>query len=178
MKIQNIYGITYSEDLKILTCSIVLISIWSSHTHQYQFDYLACSIVYSGKYSTMSWPCIPFYTWLRCTVPCLSCNTAEAECRTIHTAASNWSSTTVESRPYKVLRCSCYKNLAIANRSRDSCAQYAEGIYRHKYYTVTLKSRLRVTQGHWKRNHWTDHTRLSSSRVIWRWILLWPWNVG
>ena len=58
------------------------------------------------------------------------------------------------------------KNLAIANRSRVSCAQYAEGIYRPKCYTVTLKSRLRVTQGHWKRNHWTDHTRLSSSRVI------------
>ena len=35
------------------------------------------------------------------------------------------------------------KNLAIANRSRVSCAQYAEGIYRYKYYTVTLKSRLR-----------------------------------
>jgi len=30
-----------------------------------------------------------------------------------------------------------------------------------------LKSRLRVTQGHWKRNHWTDHTRLTISRVIW-----------
>ena len=44
--------------------------------------------------------------------------------------------------------------------------QYAEGIYRHKYYTVTLKSRLRVTQGHWKRNHWIDYTRLSSSRII------------
>ena len=56
--------------------------------------------------------------------------------------------------------------------------RYAEGIYRHKYYTVTLKSRLSITQGHWKRNHWIDHTRLSSSRVIWRWILLWPWNVG
>jgi len=70
------------------------------------------------------------------------------------------------------------KYLAIANRSRVSCAQYAEGIYRHKYYTVTLKSRLRVTQGYWKRNHWTDHTRLSSSRVIWRWILLWPWNLA
>jgi len=40
------------------------------------------------------------------------------------------------------------KNLAIANRSRVSCAQHAEGIYRHNYYTVTLKSRLRVTQGH------------------------------
>ena len=43
---------------------------------------------------------------------------------------------------------------------------YAEGIYRHKYYTVTLKFRLRVTQGHWKRNHWIDHTRLSSRQVI------------
>jgi len=62
--------------------------------------------------------------------------------------------------------------------ARQLRTQYAEGIYRHKYYTVTLKSRLRVTEGHWKRNHWIDHTRLSSSRVIWRWILLWPWNVG
>ena len=34
--------------------------------------------------------------------------------------------------------------------------QNAEGIYRHKYYTVTLKSRLNVTQDHWKRNHWLD----------------------
>ena len=38
------------------------------------------------------------------------------------------------------------KNLAIANRSRVSCAQYVEGIYRHKYYTVTLKSRLLETE--------------------------------
>ena len=51
------------------------------------------------------------------------------------------------------------KNLAIANR------QYIEGIYRPNY-SVTFKSRLRVTQGHCKRNHWTDHTRLSSNRVI------------
>jgi len=55
------------------------------------------------------------------------------------------------------------KNLTIANRSRVS-----EGIYRPKYYTVTLKSRLRVIQGHWKQNHWKDHTWLSSIRVIWR----------
>ena len=44
--------------------------------------------------------------------------------------------------------------------ARQLRTQYAEGIYRHKYYTVTLKSRLRVTQGHWKRNHRIDHTRL------------------
>ena len=50
--------------------------------------------------------------------------------------------------------------------ARQLRTQYAEGIYRLKYYTVALKSRLRVTQGHWKRNHWIDHTRLSSSRVI------------
>ena len=41
--------------------------------------------------------------------------------------------------------------------ARQLRTQYAEGIYRHKYYTVTLKSRLRVTQDHWKRNHWIDH---------------------
>ena len=34
-----------------------------------------------------------------------------------------------------------------------------------KYYTVTLKSRLRVTQGHWKQKHWIDHTRLTISQV-------------
>jgi len=54
------------------------------------------------------------------------------------------------------------KNLAIANRSRVSCAHDTlDGhVYRPKYYTVTLKFRLRVTQGHWKRNHCIDHTRL------------------
>jgi len=50
--------------------------------------------------------------------------------------------------------------------ARQLRTQYAVDIYRHKYYTVTLKSRLSVTQGHWKRNHWIDYTRLSSSRVI------------
>jgi len=50
--------------------------------------------------------------------------------------------------------------------TRQLRTQYVEGIHRPKYYTVTLKSRLRVTQGHWKRNHWTDHTRLTISRVI------------
>jgi len=57
----------------------------------------------------------------------------------------------------------------LSYRKQIACqlrTQYTEGIYKHKYYTMTLKSRLRVTQGHWKRNHWIDHTRLSSSRVI------------
>ena len=53
-------------------------------------------------------------------------------------------------------------NLAIANRSLVSCAHNTS----------------RVTQRHWKRNHWIDHTQLTISRVIWRWILSWPWNVG
>jgi len=74
-----------------------------------------------------------------------------------------------------------YHRIEITDRNDEKCKQelsyrqqiarqlhtrYAEGIYRHKYYTVTLKSTLRVTQGHWKRNHWIDHTPLSSSRVI------------
>ena len=50
--------------------------------------------------------------------------------------------------------------------ARQLRIRYPESIYRHKYYTVTLKSRLSVTQAHWKWNHWIDHTRLSSSRVI------------
>ena len=43
----------------------------------------------------------------------------------------------------------------IARQLRRQCV---EGIYRPKYYTVALKSRLRVTESHWKRNHWIDHT--------------------
>jgi len=50
--------------------------------------------------------------------------------------------------------------------ARQLRTQYAEDIYRHKCYTVTLKLRLNVTQGHWKQNHWIDHTQLSSSQVI------------
>jgi len=37
--------------------------------------------------------------------------------------------------------------------ARKLRTQYVDGIYRPKYYNVTLKSRLRVTQGHWKRNY-------------------------
>jgi len=29
-----------------------------------------------------------------------------------------------------------------------------------------VKSRLRVTQGHWKRNHWIDHTWLTKSSYL------------
>jgi len=44
--------------------------------------------------------------------------------------------------------------------ARQLRTHYTEGIYRAKYYMVTLKSRLRVTQGHWKRKHWKTYTRL------------------
>jgi len=54
--------------------------------------------------------------------------------------------------------------------ARQLHTRYAEGIYKPNY-PVTLKSRLGVTQGHWKRNHWVDHTRLTISRVMWCWIL-------
>ena len=56
--------------------------------------------------------------------------------------------------------------------ARQLRTQFVEGI------SVTLKSTLRVTQGHWKQNHWTDHTRLTVRWVIGRWLLSWPWNVG
>jgi len=49
--------------------------------------------------------------------------------------------------------------------TRQLRTQYVEGIHRPKYYTVTLKSRLKVAQGHWKRNRRTDHIRLTISRV-------------
>jgi len=49
------------------------------------------------------------------------------------------------------------KNLAVANRSRVSCAHNtSEGISSNP---MTLKSRLRFIQGHLKRNHWIDYKR-------------------
>jgi len=39
--------------------------------------------------------------------------------------------------------------------ARQLHTQFVKGI------SVTLKSTLRVTQGHWKRNHWIDYTRLT-----------------
>jgi len=59
--------------------------------------------------------------------------------------------------------------------ARQLRTQYVDGIYNKR---VTLKSRLTVEQGHWKWNHWIDHTRLTINQVIWRWILSWHWNVG
>jgi len=47
--------------------------------------------------------------------------------------------------------------------ARKLRTKYVEGIYGNH---VTLQSRKRVTQGHWKRNHWVDHTRLTISRFI------------
>ena len=49
--------------------------------------------------------------------------------------------------------------------ARQLCTQYVKGMYRPNY-PVTLRSRLKVTQGHWKQNHWIDHPRLTISRVI------------
>jgi len=46
--------------------------------------------------------------------------------------------------------------------ARQLRIQFVEGT------SVTLKSTSRVTQGHWKRNRWTDHTRLTIRRVIGR----------
>jgi len=54
----------------------------------------------------------------------------------------------------------------LSYRKQIACklrTQYVEAICDNP---VTLKSRLRVTQGHWKRNHCIDHTQLTISRVI------------
>jgi len=64
--------------------------------------------------------------------------------------------------PY--MSCVCLGKQELSYRqqiARQLRTQYAEGIYRHKYYTVTLKSRLRVTQGHWKQNHWIDRSYMT-----------------
>ena len=50
--------------------------------------------------------------------------------------------------------------------ARQLHRQCVDGIYRPKYYTITLKSRLRVTQAHWKWTHWIDHTWLTNLLLV------------
>jgi len=61
------------------------------------------------------------------------------------TIKNKWKEVTIETVRKSISLHNGNKNLAIANRSRKLRTQYVEGIYRHKYYTVTFKSRLRVT---------------------------------
>jgi len=56
------------------------------------------------------------------------------------------------------------RNLAIANRSRVSCAHNTSRA--SIVYPLTLKSRFGVTQGHWKWHHFIDGTRVSKALKI------------
>jgi len=67
-------------------------------------------------------------------------------------------------------QCIFNKNLAIANRSRVSCAH---NTLKTSIVLNITPYRLRVTR-YWKRNHWIDHTR----RVIWRYRDLEMWVRG
>ena len=79
--------------------------------------------------------------------------------------------TCICTRPHKPSRCRWRLQQELSYRkqiARQLRTQYVESINSNP---VTLHSRLRVTQGHWKRNHWIDRTRLTISRVIRRLIL-------
>ena len=58
----------------------------------------------------------------------------------------------------------CNKNLAIANRSRVSCADNA--LRASIGLNITPWPWNLGTQGHWKRNHWIDHTDLLSVELF------------
>ena len=66
------------------------------------------------------------------------------DCSTAHVDRTDWLQLTSEKRAFL---CENAKKQELSYRqqiARKLRTQYAEGIYRHKYYTVTLKSRLRV----------------------------------
>ena len=85
--------------------------------------------------------------------------------------ALKWGADLSGNAKFHAYRCHCRRDICNPTQkqelsyrkqiARQLRTQYVEGIYRPKYHTVTLKSRLRVTQGQWKRNRWTDHTRLT-----------------
>ena len=53
-------------------------------------------------------------------------------------------------------------NSAVANSLGVSCAHNTSRT------SIVTPWPWRITQGHWKRNHWIDHTRLTISRVLCR----------
>ena len=54
----------------------------------------------------------------------------------------------MQTRSSKKLK-TCKQELSYRKQiARKLRTEYVEGIHRPKYYTVTLKSRLRITQGH------------------------------
>ena len=61
-----------------------------------------------------------------------------------------------------------HTRMNLENFPRKRARTYLSQTIHRGHLTVTLKSTSRVTQGHWKRNHWTDHTRLTIRRVIGR----------
>ena len=127
-------------------------------------------IVKNSQNSTKMATGVPVVTWL----PRLYQPYTNSDPKTVkrHSKQQKWPLVYQPSQFYQ----DCTNSVTIvyqelSYRKQIACqlhTQYVESIHRPKYYTVTLKSRLRVTQGHWKRNHGTEHTRLTSSRVIWR----------
>ena len=104
----------------------------------------------------------------RCCLAQTNSNNAKSNCQMLHVNI-NQKNVGISVGRFTCILTKCLSKQELSYRhqiARQLRTQYAEGIYRLKYYTVTLRSRLRVTQGHWKRNHWIDCTQLSSSRVI------------
>jgi len=62
--------------------------------------------------------------------------------------------------------------------------------YSASKYSMTLKTKLGVVQGHWKCRSSIDHIRFVLFRhckscsilyrfwVVWRWLISWPWNLS
>ena len=84
------------------TYDFLLIAILRNNLMLLYCVYLAYNDVYSGKRQAVNRPGIPFHTGLLYT-PRLSCNTAEVECRMIHTVAPISPPTTVYFGRYKTL---------------------------------------------------------------------------
>jgi len=57
--------------------------------------------------------------------------------------------------------------------ARQLRTQYIECIHRPKYYTVTLKSRLRVTHGHWR---WIMRFQILTAKILFDFLCLWFYN--
>jgi len=60
-----------------------------------------------------------------------------------------------------------HTRMNLENFPRKRARTYLSQTIHRGHLTVTLKSTSSVTQVHWKRNHWTDHTRLTIRMSYW-----------
>jgi len=177
----HVQRIKWTERFRRADCSSVCTRVWShllqhaSLPHRTCFSYVSLfpsvSAVTHGNRQMIYTVVVPLMNvWIVTFVALVACFRSWSMTVVLNSPLVRRQFTAVHTLAHNYLE---DKNLAIANRSRVSCSHNTPRASIITPWPWNLGS-IGVTQGHWQRNYWIDHIRLTISRVIWRWILSWP----